>query len=239
MKETLGFQPLYKQVYDRLVKRISEGDWKPAEALPSEYALADELGVSQGTVRKALNELEAEKVVERRQGKGTFVAEHTDEASIFRFFRLARVDGTRLTPESEVESIRRRQAKRQEKSILGLEDKEQVIEIHRIRIIDHSPCVAETIIFPHALFPDFDKLESISESLYPLYQRQFGIHIVDAEEQLRAVVATKDNARRLEIPVGTPLLRVDRVALTIDRTRVEWRSSLFDTRNFVYSINLD
>jgi GntR family transcriptional regulator len=238
MKDTLGFKPLYKQVYDRLVQRISEGEWKPPEALPSEYALADELGVSQGTVRKALNVMEAEKLVERRQGKGTFVSEHTDEASIFRFFRLTRVDGTRLKPEGELESIGRRQAKRQEKLILGLEGRAQVIEMRRIRIVDHSPCVAETIILPHALFPDFDKLEALSESLYPLYQSQFGVHIVNAQEQLRAEVATKDNARRLEIPVGTPLLRVDRVALTIDKKRVEWRSSLCDTRNFVYSINV-
>ena len=238
MKDSPGFLPLYKQVYDRLVNRITEGDWKPAEALPSEYALADELGVSQGTVRKALNEMEAEKLVERRQGKGTFVTEHTDEASIFRFFRLARGDGTRLTPESEVESINRRQAKRQEKSILGLEHRAQVIEIRRIRLVDHSPCVAETIILPHALFPDFDRLESLSESLYPLYQRKFGIHIVEAEEQLRAETATREEAKRLEIPDDTPLLRVDRVALTIEGKQVEWRSSLFDTRNFVYSVNL-
>ena len=238
MKDKLGFQPLYKQVYDRLVKRISEGEWKPPEALPSEYALADELGVSQGTVRKALNVMEAEKLVERRQGKGTFVTEHTDEASIFRFFRLTRLDGTRLTPEGELESIGRRQAKREEKLILGLEGRAQVIEMRRIRIVDNSPCVAETIILPHALFPDFDKLEAPSESLYPLYQSRFGIHIVNAQEQLRAEIATKDTARRLQLPAGTPLLRVDRVALTMDKKRVEWRSSLCDTRNFVYSISV-
>ncbi len=239
MKDSPGFLPLYRQVYDRLVKRITDGDWRPSEALPSEYALANELGVSQGTVRKALNEMEAEKLVERRQGKGTFVKEHTDEASIFRFFRLTRLDGARLTPESEVESINRRLANKQEKSVLGLEQKEHVIEIHRIRLVDHSPCVIETIILPQALFPDFDRLESLSESLYPLYQRKFGIHIVEVEEQLQAVAATKEDAKRLKIPDGTPLLRVDRVALTIIGRQVEWRSSLFETRKFVYSVNLN
>lgn len=238
MDNTLGFQPLYRQVYDKLVQQITEGYWKPSESLPSEHALAVELGVSPGTVRKALNELEAEKLVARRQGKGTFVAEHTEEVSNFRFFRLTRLDGTRLTPEGEVESINHRPAKRQEKSILGLGDKEPVVEIRRIRIADHVPCVAETIVIPHALFPGIDKQESLTASLYPLYQRAFGIHIVNTEEQLRAEIANKQTAKRLEVPVSTPLLRVDRIALTIDNKRVEWRSSLFDTRSFAYSVNV-
>lgn len=67
------------------------------------------------------------------------------------------------------------------------------------------------------------------ESLYPLYQRQLGIHIVDVEEQLRTKIATKEDAKRLEISAGTPLLRVDQVALTIDKKRVEWCFRLFDT----------
>ena len=238
MNDTPGFLPLYKQVYERLIKRICDGDWKPSESLPSEYALAAELGVSQGTVRKALNQLETEKLVERRQGKGTFVTEHTNEASNFRFFRLARLDGTRLKPEGEIESINRRQAKRQEKSVLELEDKEQVFEIRRLRIVDHRPCVAETIVVPQVLFPDIDKQPGLNASLYPLYQRAFGIHIVSAQEQLRADVANRQNASRLEIPAGTPLLRVDRIATTIQKKRVEWRSSFCDTRQFIYSVDV-
>ena len=238
MGETLGFQPLYRQVYDRLVTRISNGDWKPAESLPSEYALAEELGVSQGTVRKALNELEAEKLVERRQGKGTFVTEHTKEASNFRFFRLTLPDGTRLAPEGSIESVSRRAASSKERSVLSLGDNEQVVEMLRIRIVDEAPVVAETIILPLAMFPNIDDLETLTESLYPLYQREFGIHIVNTEEQLCAEVAMEDSARRLNLPLGTPLLRVDRVAYTMNSKPVEFRSSLCDTRNFVYSVNV-
>ena len=80
-----SFQPLYKQVYDHLTGRLVEGHWKPAEPLPSEMALAQQLGVSQGTVRKALNQMVTENLLERRQGKGTYVAEHTQESSLFRF----------------------------------------------------------------------------------------------------------------------------------------------------------
>ena len=85
MNETPGYRPLYRQVYDILVRKIAEGAWKPGEMLPSEQALARELGVSHGTVRKVLDALTAENLLLRRQGKGTFVAEHNQDRALFRF----------------------------------------------------------------------------------------------------------------------------------------------------------
>ncbi|MGK0499684.1 MAG: GntR family transcriptional regulator [Oceanicoccus sp.] len=238
MNNALGFQPLYKQVYELLLQRISDGNWKPSESLPSEHALAAELGVSQGTVRKALIELETNKLVERRQGKGTFVTEHTSETSNFSFFRLTKLDGTRLSPTGKLESINLRPAKRQEQLMLHLTEYQQVFELRRVRLIDDSPCSAEAIIVPQTLFPTLDKQESLTVSLYPLYQREFGIHVISAEEQLCAETANKQNAKRLNVAVGSPLLRVDRLALNIQGEPVELRSSLLDTSNLSYSVNL-
>ncbi|MFO0452679.1 MAG: GntR family transcriptional regulator [Pseudomonadota bacterium] len=68
VEESPHYRPLYRQVYDSLVRQIAEGAWRPGEALPSEQALAARLGVSQGTVRKALDTLAVEKLIERRQG---------------------------------------------------------------------------------------------------------------------------------------------------------------------------
>ena len=236
MNDSVGFQPLYRQVYNSLTKSISDGDWKPAQSLPSEFALAAELGVSQGTVRKALIQMEADRLVERRQGKGTFVAKHTNEDSSFRFFRLTRRDGTRLMPVAEIESVKRRQAKRQEKNALGLKDKDEVVEICRIRFVDNSPCAAENIVVPYAFFPNIENLDSLGTSLYPLYQREFAISVAKAHEQLRSEVANKKQAKRLNVPTGTALLHVDRIALTIHGQPVEWRSSVMDTRNFSYAV---
>jgi len=78
--ESPGYRPLYRQVYDIVVRRVAEGKWRPGEALPSEQNLAREMGVSQGTMRKVLDSLTAEKLLERRQGKGTFIAENTQES---------------------------------------------------------------------------------------------------------------------------------------------------------------
>jgi len=125
------FQPLYQQVYAVLVRRISDGSWRPAQALPSEQALADELGVSQGTVRKAMDALASENLILRRQGKGSFVAEHTQEHALFRFFRLARPapGRKRITPQLGEERVRRRPATETERSRLELRKDAQVVEI--------------------------------------------------------------------------------------------------------------
>ena len=103
-----NFQPLYRQVQDLLTQRLIEGFWKPGAALPSELALAEELGVSHGTVRKALNEMVARNLLRRRQGRGTYVSEHTQESSLFRFFRLRHPDGEDRVPHTRVLRSRRR-----------------------------------------------------------------------------------------------------------------------------------
>ncbi|TQV67731.1 GntR family transcriptional regulator [Exilibacterium tricleocarpae] len=238
MNDAPGLQPLYQQVYTLLVRRIAEGAWRPAEALPSEQMLASELGVSQGTVRKALNAMVMEKLVERRQGKGTFVAEHTQERALFQFFRLRRTDGTRVTPESGVPTIKRRLAKPQERHKLELDDKAKVVEIRRTRLIDAVPTVAETVVLPLYLFPDIDEIGDLPNTLYSLYQSRYGMSVVEADEQLRVDTANREDARRLEVEVGTPLLHIDRIAIAIDGKKVEWRISRLTTNNVVYAVSL-
>src|ERR1700752_2750531 len=109
--DTPGYRPLHRQVYDVIVRRMAQGVWRAGDCLPSEQALARELGVSQGTVRKVLDALTAEKLLERRQGKGTFIAENTQERALFRFFRLAHPGGARVTPESGGETAKLRAPK--------------------------------------------------------------------------------------------------------------------------------
>jgi GntR family transcriptional regulator len=135
----------WKQVYDVLVRRIAEGQWQPGQVLPSEQALAAELHVSQGTVRKALDTLAAENLVQRHQGKGTYVAEHTQEHSLFRFFRLSRpnAEGERAKPESTEARCKRRAATAAEVEKLHLSKGAMVAEIKRVRLIDGERAVSE------------------------------------------------------------------------------------------------
>src|ERR671911_634442 len=96
------FQPLYAQVKNLLVKRIGSGAWKPGDLLPSEFELAAEYNVSQGTVRKALMPWEADLLIGRRKGGATYVARHTSDDTLFHFFRMVGLDDRRLTPSSVV-----------------------------------------------------------------------------------------------------------------------------------------
>lgn len=234
------FQPLYKQVYDVLVRRIAEGQWRPAEALPSEQALAVELKVSQGTVRKALDALAAENLVVRHQGKGTYVAEHTQEHALFRFFRLARpnTDGDRVTPQSTEARCKRRTATAAEAEKLHLSKGAMVVEIKRVRLIDGKRAVNEKSVVPLKLFPEIDQHGALPNTLYSLYQSMYGVNIVLAKEELSAVLSTAADARALGIQAGLPMLRIERIALGINGQRAELRISRCDTRHCVYAIDV-
>ena len=204
MTDTAGYRPLYRQVYDIVVRKVVQGVWKPGESLPSEQALARELGVSQGTMRKVLDSLTAEKLLERRQGKGTFIAENTQERALFRFFRMARPGGERLTPVSGEETLKVRASRTADQAKLGLARGDRVIEIRRVRLIEGRPAIRELIVLPAALFPGIEKRSPLPNTLYSLYQTDYGINIVSAQEELSAVAATTEDAAELGVPAGRP-----------------------------------
>jgi GntR family transcriptional regulator len=238
MDESPRYRPLYQQVYDYLVKQIAAGEWGPGESLPSEQALAGRLSVSQGTVRKALDVLAADSLIDRRQGKGTYVAEHTQERAMFRFFRMARPGGVRALPTSTGDVLKRRAARPVELAKLALKSGAEVYEVSRLRLMDGEPAVLEKIVVPAALFPGLEQHDPLPNALYSLYQREYGINIVSTEEELRADAARKDDCRRLRLAPGAPLLHIDRVAISLEGARVEWRSSRCDTTHFVYAVTL-
>lgn len=237
MTEALGFRPLYQQVREMFVRRIADRIWPPGDALPSEFALAAELGVSQGTVRKALDSLAADNLVERRQGKGTYVAEVTPASSLFQFFRISRPGGERLTPQSGQASTARRVAQERECRQLRLEPDGEVIEITRVRHIDDKPAILETIIVPAHRFADLDA-RAIPNAIYALYQSDYGVDIRSADEELRAVCVEAQDAAALGLAAGAPALEIIRTAFDIDDKPIELRRSLCDTSNLVYAVTL-
>ena len=238
MTETPGYRPLYRQVYDIVVAKVAKGTWRPGESLPSELNLAKELGVSQGTVRKVLDALTAEKLLERRQGKGTYIAENTQERSLFRFFRISRPGGKRLTPERVAESVKVRTARTAERNKLDLDRAERVVEITRTRHIDGIPAIYETIILPASFFPGIEKRGSLPNTLYSLYQTEFGINIVSAHEEVHPELASAEDHRRLSMKIGDPILVIDRLALSLQERKVEWRLSRVRSHDLVYAVTL-
>ena len=233
-----GFRPLYQQVRDLLVSRISTGAWRPAEALPSEQALAVELGVSQGTVRKAIDSLVADNLIERRQGKGTYVAQHTRESAQFRFFKLTHDGGERALPSCRQSAIIRRPASAEESEMLDLRKRADVYEVTRTRYAEERPVLRERVIVAAGLFADLDTRQPLPNTLYTFYQAEFNISVNSARERLKAVAADKEAARELNVEIGAPLLSVERLALDVAGRPIELRRTVLLTDDLHYGIEL-
>jgi GntR family transcriptional regulator len=233
----LGYRPLYRRVKDMLVKRIADGAWTPGQLLPSEFQIAQDLAVSQGTVRKALDEMTAENMLVRRQGKGTFVARHDEARILFQYFKLQRDDGEKAFPESEVVEVATVAATAEVAAVLGLAAGDAVIRVRRVRSLDREPVIAETIHLPAVLFPGLAD-EPVPNNLYGLYSTRYGVTVARARERLKAVAAAPEDARLLGVAAGTPVLAIDRVAEAIDGATVEWRVSVCRTERYHYISDL-
>jgi len=234
-------RPLYAQTEEVLTRRIADGTWAPGALIPPEPELAAELGVSPGTLRKALAALERRRLIERRQGRGTFVAAHTSERALFHFFRILDVNDGRHAPTSLVLDCRMREATEAEAAALGLERGEAVHRVERIRALATEPVILERILLPAARFPGFalPVLREMEDELYVLYQRDFGVTIARAEERLSAVAASEEQAAKLNLWPGAPLLEVARVAFDVAERPVERRVTWVDTRRHHYAASLD
>jgi GntR family transcriptional regulator len=236
--EAAGSRTLQRKVYDIIVRRVAQGVWRAGECLPSEHALARELGVSQGTVRKVLDVLTAEKLLQRRQGKGTFIAENTQERTLFRFFRLAHRGGRRVTPEGGGETVKLRAAKPVEALKLELAAGEQVYEIARVRRVEGRPAIRELIVVPSRLFANLQAHDPLPNTLYSLYQTAYGINVTSAREELRAELADAEDARVLDVAEGSPVLCIERVAVSLGNLKVEHRTSRCASGDLVYAVTL-
>lgn len=236
--EAPAFRPLYKQVREALVRRLIDGAWTPGMMLPSETQIAVELGVSQGTVRKALDAMAGEHLLVRRQGRGTFVALPEEGRILFQFFRLVADDGTRLFPESRVISRRRSRADAAAASALSLKRGEAVWTIERVRHLGGRPVIAEEIVLPASRFPDFPTAEALPNNVYALYSERYAITIGRAMEKLKSVSADEQTAARLCCEPGRSILSVERIAAALDGTPVEYRVSLCLTDGFHYQSDL-
>lgn len=230
--------PLYQTVINSIIAQIAAGDLLPGGMLPSETQLAHDIGVSQGTARKALMMLEQHGIVRREQGRGTFVTARTPESSLFNFFRLRPPDGRVIKPEVLEERIARRAATPIERETLHGTPTE-VIEIRRVRSLLDRRGVMETSVISVDLFSGIERRSPLPSALYVLYQQAYGIIVLHADEAIRASVASIDEAASLNIKAGTPLLRVERLARDVlDRT-IERRHSLYLTEDLSYMVRLD
>lgn len=146
-------RPLYLQVKDMLIQRIAAGAWKPGAAIPNEIELSRELGISVGTVRKALDEMESERLISRRQGRGTFVIDQTSNEHAVRFSNIRDPDGIRIAGETESCTITAAAANEAKSRLLQLRNGEPVFRLHRVLTHINAPLMVEDSTVPQARFP--------------------------------------------------------------------------------------
>lgn len=230
------FSPLYRQIKQLIMQSLEAGEWTPGEAIPSELELAARYKVSQGTVRKAIDELAAENFLVRRQGKGTFVATHEEAHAQFRFLRLVPNEGEQEYPESRLLECRRARASSEVARLLDVKAGDGIVYIRRLLVFRGDPIVLDEISLPAAAFKglDADKFNEYHGSMYRLFETEFGTRMIRADERLRAIAADRAAAELLLVPEGTPLLCVDRVAYTYGDRPVEFRRGLYRTDRHYY-----
>ena len=236
-----AYRPLYEQIKVLLTNSLVAGEWKPGEAIPSEMDLAARYRVSQGTVRKAIDALAAEHILLRRQGKGTFVASHSEPSYQYRFLRMAPDSGERVHPANSFFGLERGKAVPEVAEALGLEPGTAVVSFKRLMSFAGRPVILDEIVFASSRFPGFTlhELEDFHGSVYGFYETVFGVRMIRAEERLAAVPADSLAAAHLKVAPGPPLLRVDRVAYTYGGEPVEWRRGLCSTEGFSYRNELN
>jgi len=220
-----SYQPLYKQVEEYVTQLIVEQRWKPGEMLPNEFQLAEEFNVSQGTVRKALNILTTDNILERKQGVGTFVSERTSQNALYKFFPLV-ADGKKPElPMSETLSRKIELAKDEIAEALNLESNEEVIILSRKRKIAGELCILEDIYLPKKYFEGLIDEPEIPHTLYHFYQINYQHTVHNISDRIKAVLADESDAQQLNISINDPLLAFTRLTHSLDGKLIEYRNT--------------
>ncbi|MES2887148.1 MAG: GntR family transcriptional regulator [Pseudomonadota bacterium] len=225
------FSPLYRQIKGLITRSLQAGEWNPGDAIPSEVELAARFKVSQGTVRKAIDELATENLLIRRQGKGTFVSTHSEENVQYRFLRLSTDSGKPLRATRRFLDCRRLRAPAEVAQQLSLRAGSPVLLVRRILSVDDRPAVLDDIWLPGTPFKGLtaERLHQYRGPMYAFFEEEFGVRMIRAEEKIRAVSASEEAAALLGMGVGAPLLSVERLSLTYQDQPVELRRGLYDT----------
>jgi GntR family transcriptional regulator len=236
-----AFSPLYQQIKGLIMRSLQDGEWKPGEAIPAETDLAQRYRVSQGTVRKAIDELATENLVVRRQGKGTFVATHAEEKIQYRFLRLAPDDQRPRGMARHFLDCRRMRAPVPIARALDLKGAEGAILVRRTLAQDDEPVVLDEIWLPAGLFKGLtaERLTGYAGPMYGLFETEFDVRMIRADEKLRAVAADEATAAVLQVAAGTPLLSVERLSFTYGDRPVELRRGLYRTDRHYYRNSLN
>jgi GntR family transcriptional regulator len=238
-QSTPAFSPLYQQIKGLILNSLRAGEWKPGEAIPSEMDLAARFRVSQGTVRKAVDELASENLLLRRQGRGTYVATHAEQQVQFRFLKLVPDSGTRGSEgpaQRDIIECKRGRASADVARALALRTGDTVLQVKRVLSFGGTPIILEDIWLPAAPFKGLtaERLANYQGPMYALFETEFNVRMVRAEEKIRAIPSSNLHEELLKVKQGFPLLSVERTAYTYRDEPMELRRGYYRTDTHHY-----
>jgi len=241
---TPAFSPLYQQIKGLILQSLQASEWKPGESIPSEMELAARYRVSQGTVRKAIDELASGHLLIRKQGKGTFVATHAEHQVQYRFLKLVPDQGdlnTEGPAQREIIDCKRLRASAEIARALALRSGDTVLQVRRVLSFANVPTILEDLWLPGTPFKGLtaERLADYHGPMYALFETEFGVRMVRAEEKIRAVLPDKAQRELLQLPPNTPLLSVERIAYTYNNTPMELRRGFYRTDTHHYHNDLN
>ena len=239
-----AFSPLYQQIKGLILSGLQSGQWHPGELIPSEMELADRYKVSQGTVRKAIDALAADNLLVRRQGKGTFVATHTEQQVQYRFLRLMPDHGdldSEGPAQRNIVDCRRLRASAEIARALALRTGDAVLSVRRVLSLSGVPTILEDLWLPGTAFKGLSaaQMAQYPGPTYAMFEKEYGVRMVRAQERLRAVLPDAQQAALLGVDTATPLLSVERVAYTYHDVPMELRRGLYRTDTHHYQNDLN
>lgn len=229
----------YIQIYNIVKKRIEEGIYPPNTLIPSENELAEEFNVTRITVRNAVKRLKEEGRIYTEKGKGSFVKAPCIEQSLFKFDSFGR-NYTKQNFETETVVIDSKIGIQNEgiKSRLNIAGDQEIIEIIRLRKIEHSPVILEFSYIPLSLAPNILEIDLENSSIYDLLEQKFGLKITRAKEYLSPDVTDGYESKLLEVAKKTPVFITDRITYSQGDLPIEYRRSIIRSDKFKFFVDL-
>jgi len=227
----------YQEVKQKITEDLVRGRFLSGQSLPAEKDLSKELDVSIGTLRKAVDDLVADGILIRRQGKGTYVAEHDLKRLLYYFFHVVEHDSDiKMNPRVDLVSINSSVANKEEASKLNLKEGTSVWRlVNRLYLKEHCVMV-DQITLDKRRFKNLTRSEFVNRkgSIYQFYQEKFGQTVIRSSERVRASLAGKQFGEWLGISSDSAILQIRRVALDIQDEPIEWRISSLNTHHHEY-----
>jgi GntR family transcriptional regulator len=238
-----GGLPLYAQLAELLRDQIRTGRYRPGDRLPGEPVLTRQYRVSRATVAKALEQLEGDGLVRRRQGRGTFVQPSRMRRALPELTGFSEhVSQLGLKPGQRLIQMRRLMAEAADPLASRFGEGTEVVEVERVRLVDGEPVSVHRLVVPEVLAQriglDERALASEEWSLYARFE-EHGVRLARAEEHLGASVANREQAALLGVAKGEPLIHVRRLSWDADEALLEAVDAFAINKRYDYRIDME